>query len=116
MRKLTFTLVLAVIASLTINKTQAANKFWDPNGTTVNQNDSSLWESAKWATSATPTATLVNFVDGDAALFSAGAATLTNGNYTVTANANHTVAGLFNGNVTDATATNLQINGTGTLT
>jgi len=109
-------LAAAVLSVVFAKESRAANHFWDPGGATVASTSTNTWELTKWTTSATPTASTVAWVEGSPAMFSAGASTVTNGNYTVIANANHSVAGIFNGDVTDATSSNLQIKGTGILT
>src|SRR5581483_4704834 len=90
---------------------------WDPQGTTGANpylgNSSGTWESALWSTSQTGQATPGNWVEATAALFSVHAGFGTPA-YTVTMNANHTVAGIFDGPLTPNSAT-VDITGTGTM-
>ncbi len=108
--------VFSLLFALVGERAKAANQFWDPSGVSVPNTSTNTWETTKWTSSATPTASTVAWVEGNPAMFAVGATTVTNGNYTVIANANHTVAGIFNGDVSDATSSNLQIKGTGSLT
>lgn len=99
-----------------LNSAHAALNYWDPGGATVLSTSSETWEHAKWAPTSTPTGSTTTFTEGVAAAFSASAGNATNGTYNVTANANHSIAGIFNGDITDMLSTNLQIKGTGILT
>ena len=96
----------------------AVLSFWDPNGTTPTLTPSGNWEDANWATSAAPSASLGNFVEGTAAGFTTTNTTGggTNGTFTVTVNASHTIAGIFNGAASGTSgSTNVIISGPGTL-
>jgi len=98
---------LVLVLSLLVNQAKA-QPYFDANGATtgsgVTTNGSYSWESAVWSTSPLGTAATINWVDGTFAIFAAGTDAVAL-DYTVTANANHTVAGMF-----------LQSNGGGTVT
>lgn len=106
--------ISAALAGL-IGDARAALNYWDPGGATVLATSTETWEHAKWAPTSAPTASTVNFTEGVAAAFSASSGNATNGTYIVIANANHTIAGIFNGDISDMLSTNLQIQGTGVL-
>ncbi len=102
--------LIGASGTVTIN---SAVIFWDPTGTTVSTSPNGNWEDIAWGLTSSLTASLVNFPEGNAAGFAAG--TSATNTYTVTANANHTVAGMFNGGLSDSACTNLQIKGPGIL-
>jgi autotransporter-associated beta strand protein len=90
--------------------------YWDPTGTTGSAaNTSGTWEGSFWSSAVAGIATPIPFPDGNLPVFSAGVGG--NGNtLTITANANHIVAGVFNGGIVgDTYSTNLTINGPGIL-
>jgi autotransporter-associated beta strand protein len=93
---------LALVFTLLANHARATITTWDPQGTaTQSPYKSSLsqtWENAEWstATSEGGVATPVNWVEGTSALFAVNSGTGTPA-FTVTMNANHTVAGIFDG-------------------
>ncbi len=98
---------------LTYNAGATLN-YWDPTGTTVSATPSGTWEGSVWAPTSALTATPIVFTEGVAAAFAAG--TGATGSYTVTANADHSIAGIFNGGVGgDSTSSGLIINGGGIL-
>src|ERR1043165_7723411 len=75
--------------------------FWDPTGTTLNTTANGSWEGNVWATNGVPTNAPNAFVEGSFVVFSVtgeGATAIT-----CTANADHTVAGIFNGGTGGAT-------------
>ena len=124
MKKLA-TLYSCLCLSLFANNAGATVTTWDPIGAsetpaptspTVGGYTGSLtgtWESSSWGSIETPT-TPGAWVESTAALFACNA----NGNtpaFTVTMNANHTVAGVFNGPLTPDPC-NVTINGTGVMT
>jgi hypothetical protein len=99
---------------LLAHNAEATLNWWDPTGTTVSATPNGTWEGSVWATSSALTATPAAFAEGVAAAFAAG--TGATGSYTVTANANHNIAGIFNGGVGgDSTSSGLIINGAGVL-
>jgi fibronectin-binding autotransporter adhesin len=103
------TLSLCGILAMPAQTARATFTTWDPQGTTggtitsptsggYTGNMSQTWENAEWSTLTTQAgmATPTNWVENTAALFAVQA----NGNtpaFTVTMNANHTVAGIFDG-------------------
>ncbi len=123
MKKL-LTFASCLLLSFAANKAGATYTTWDPQGTTggtvtsptsggYTGSMSQTWENAKWSTSQTGQATPQNWVENTAALFACQA----NGNtpaFTVTMNANHTVAGFFDGPQTPDPCT-LTVTGTGTI-
>jgi autotransporter-associated beta strand protein len=100
------------------NNTQAAVTYWDPQGTTganPNLTDlSGIWETASWSTSGTGQATPVAWIESTAACFAVHSGTGTP-LFTVTANANHNLAGIFNGPLTPDPCL-VVVNGTGVFT
>jgi autotransporter-associated beta strand protein len=98
--------------ALLANNTQAANSYWDINGTTAGAGGatpSGTWESAFWSTDSTGASATATWNEGDFPEFAAG--TDATGSYTVTANSDHTIAGMLM-NTSSGTVT---INGTGIL-
>src|ERR1017187_3720787 len=91
---------LGPVFALLANPAGATVTTWDPQGSnTQNPYLSSLsqtWENAKWSTSQTGQATPVAWVESTAALFAVHTGNGTPA-FTVTMNANHTVAGIFDG-------------------
>ena len=89
-------------ALLANNNATAGLSTWDPQGTTGSTpytgNMSGTWENASWSTAAGQAAQAVpvNWVENNAAVFAANSGLGTPA-FTVTMNANHTVAGIFNG-------------------
>lgn len=90
--------LLGAALILGITRVNAATVYFDVNGATpgsgVTDGGSYSWESAVWSASSAGTSATSTWVDGDFPRFSAGtdAAGKT---YTITASANHTVAGMF---------------------
>ena len=90
--------LLAAALLLTVTRVNAATVYFDVNGTDpgsgVTDGGSYSWESSVWSPSSAGTSATSTWVDGDFPRFSAGtdAAGKT---YTITASANHTVAGMF---------------------
>ncbi len=104
-----------LLLSLLANNAGAADNYWDPTGTTVSATPSGNWEDNAWSTVAAGSATPGAFQEGIIAAFSAG--TSGSGNFTVTVNSTHTIAGIFNGGISGTTAsTGLIITGPGILT
>src|ERR1039458_1308459 len=95
---------LALLFCLVANHAGAAITTWDPQGSNTQNfytgNMSGTWENALWSTltSEGGMATPVNWVEGTAALFAVNSGTGTPA-FTVTMNANHTVAGIFDGSL-----------------
>src|SRR5579872_55780 len=106
-------IIICLVFSLLAHDARATLNYWDPTGTTVTTTPNGTWEGSVWATSATMTATPIVFTEGVAAAFAAG--TGATGSYTVTANTNHNIAGVFNGGLSDSTSSGLIINGPGVL-
>ena len=94
----------------------AAIAYYDPTGTTGNAQTSGPWEGSVWSSSLAGQATPTAWVEGTAAGFSSGVGTAAS-SYVVTANANHTVPGFFNGGIgSPQLKGNLTINGAGIIT
>lgn len=87
--------------------------YWDPTGTTVSATPNGNWEDIAWSPTPALTSSLITFPENNAVGFAAG--TGATGTYTVTANSDHTIAGLFNGGLGDSKG-NVTINGPGILT
>ena len=98
---------LGLLLFLLANHAGATTTTWDPQGTTTTPaycnatcwytgNLTGTWETSKWSTSQTGQATPQAWVEGTAAVFAVHSGTGTPA-FTVTMNANHTVAGMFNG-------------------
>ena len=108
---------LCLLFSLLPNRAGATLTTWDPQGTTGSNpylnSMSGTWESALWSTSQTGQATPQNWVENTAALFAVHTGTGTPA-FTVTMNANHTVAGVFDGPLTPNPCP-VTIQGTGTM-
>ncbi|EEF62267.1 autotransporter-associated beta strand repeat protein [Pedosphaera parvula Ellin514] len=97
---------------------RAVVTYWDPIGTTGANpylgDLSGSWEAASWSTSGTGQATPVAWVDNSAACFAVHSGTGTP-LFTVTANANHNIAGFFDGPLTPNPCPVL-VTGTGVFT
>ncbi|PWU14556.1 MAG: hypothetical protein C5B50_17040 [Verrucomicrobia bacterium] len=107
---------------------QAAVTWWDPEGNwgtyrtyTGATSFTGSWESSKWATNDKGQTTTVAWIENTAAGFAVGAGATNSGNsattvtFTITANSNHTLAGVFDGALSPNSAT-VTISGTGQLT
>jgi len=108
---------LCVLASLLANRAGAAVTTWDPQGSNA-QNPykgslSGTWENNSWSTSQTGQGTPQAWLENTAAQFAVHSGTGTPA-FTVTMNANHTVAGMFSGPLTPNPCT-VTIQGTGTM-
>ena len=106
---------LGVCCCLLLNsKATAAINYWDPTGSSGNSGTTGTWEGSFWSTAVGGTASPGAFAEGSLPVFSAGVGTagLT---YTITANANHTIAGLFNGGINGDRWGNVTVNGPGIL-
>src|ERR1017187_4198792 len=88
---------------LLANYARAGISTWDPQGSNTQNyylgSLSQTWENNEWSTSQTGQATPGAWVEGNAALFAVHSGTGTPA-FTVTMNANHTVAGIFDGSLT----------------
>src|ERR1035438_10842844 len=110
MKKLILLGTCLLLSLLARNAGAYTGSSWDPLGTTqppaptspttggFTGNLTGTWETASWSTSTTEAAqaTPQTFVESEAACFAVNA----NGNtpaFTITMNANHTVAGIFDG-------------------
>ncbi|MGZ4972049.1 MAG: beta strand repeat-containing protein, partial [Limisphaerales bacterium] len=116
MKKLSLAALLTAVLAIVPNAAHAQRSYWDPGGATVANTSSATWENALWQTVASgsspaPSGTgLTTFTEtGLCGFICTNGTGAVLGTYTVTMNANHTVAGIFNGNLTDAVSTNLQI-------
>ncbi|PWU17901.1 MAG: hypothetical protein C5B50_10260 [Verrucomicrobia bacterium] len=94
---------------------RAAVTYWDPQGTAAGNpytgNMSGTWENSSWSASSAGTASPVPWVEGNAAVFGVHTGNGTPA-YTITMNANHNIAGAFDGSLTP-NACDVTINGTG---
>ncbi len=92
--------------------------YWDPQATSganpYTGNMSGIWENSKWSTSSAGQASPTTWVDGKAACFGVHTGTNTPA-YTVTMNADHVVAGFFNGALVP-NACDVTITGSGVIT
>ena len=117
---------LALVFSLLANHARATFTTWDPQGTVTTPNThysgsssfytgnlSQTWENAEWSTSQTGQASPQTWIEGNDAVFAVHTGTGTPA-FTVTMNANHTVAGIFDGPETPNPC-QVTISGTGTL-
>ena len=94
----------------------AAVTYWDPKGVVAVPTTLDLtgtWENNVWSTASGGAATGVAWVESTAACFGVGTGKGTPA-FTVTVNANHTVAGFFNGNLAPNSC-NVTLIGPGTL-
>src|ERR1039457_2099711 len=110
---------LVLLFCLLANHVGATVTTWDPQGSNTQNfylgNLSGTWENAKWSTTeGVGLATPVNWVESTAAEFAVHSGTGTPA-FTVTMNANHTVAGMFSGPLTPNPCP-VTITGTGTMT
>jgi hypothetical protein len=133
---------LGLAVALLANHARAAVTYWDPEGTYTPTAPSKAytgptsshtppvpgtmigtWETTSWSTAGGGTATPVAWVENTAACFGVGGGSTNNPNgtpdstvtFTVTMNSPHTIAGMFNGNLTP-NATHVTINGAGSIT
>jgi hypothetical protein len=114
----TLTAIVCILLTLLASPAGAALSYWDPEGRTGTDayfpgvNLAGSWESTLWArngagASGRPadqgTNAPVAWTDGDAAVFGVGVGATNSGTaasttaFTVTANANHNIAGIFDG-------------------
>jgi autotransporter-associated beta strand protein len=102
---------------IAIASTNSTIYYWDPQGTTGGNpytgSMSGTWENNKWSYGATGLGSPVGWVEGKAALFGVHTGTGTPP-YTVTMNANHVVAGFFDGPLTPNSC-DVTIQGSGTV-
>jgi fibronectin-binding autotransporter adhesin len=107
------------LSSLLVNQTRAGVDYWDPQGTSGSNpytgDMSGSWEGSVWSTASAGQATPTTWTENNAASFAvhSGAGTPA---FTVTMNANHTVAGIFDGSIVPNTPAEVTINGTGIMT
>ncbi len=101
-------LVLALSASNAL----AAFSYWDPQGRGAGGPVNGTWENLDWSPNSTGSTTPVAWGENNAAVFAVGG----NGStpFTVTMNASHTVAGIFNPH-NGAGPCSVTISGTGTM-
>jgi hypothetical protein len=105
--------VFGFVLALLANPARASIDYWDPTGTMPICSPNGTWENASWVQSPALSAGEVNFTEGSLAVFGAGTAATCA--YTVTANANHTIAGIYDSGVLGTAIGNVTINGIGTL-
>src|ERR1035441_2831891 len=112
---------LGLAFALLANHAGATVTTWDPQGASTQSpyytgHLDGTWENASWAAGDTGVgqASPVNFVEGDAAEFAVNSGTGTPA-FTVTMNANHTVAGIYSGPLADNPCP-VTITGPGTMT
>lgn len=112
--------VLATIAAMGVslpfaNPTRAAVTYWDPQGTTGANpfigSMSGTWETNKWSTSSSGSATPVAWIEATAPDFAVHSGIGTPA-YTVTMNSDHNIAGAFDGSLTP-NSSDVTIQGTG---
>ena len=117
---------LCLLFGLLANHAVAVTTTWDPQGTVTTPNThysgsssfytgslAQTWENAEWSTSQTGQATPQAWAENTAAVFAVHTGTGTPA-FTVTMNANHTVAGIFDGPLTPNPC-QVTIAGTGTM-
>ena len=106
---------LGLSSFLLANFAHAAVDYWDPQGTTGSNpytgDMTGTWENSLWSTSNTGVASPTGWVEADAAGFGVNTGIGTPA-YTVTMNANHEIAGVFDGSLTP-NSSQVTINGTG---
>src|ERR1039458_6288171 len=134
---------LGLVVALLANHARAAVTYWDPEGTYTafpaaytGQASTATppfpgtlagtWENALWSTANTGQATPVAWIESNAACFAIGAGATNSGSaastttFAITMNANHTVAGMFDGTLPNTTsgmgACDVTIQGAGTIT
>ncbi|MGD0259217.1 MAG: hypothetical protein ABSD29_05255 [Verrucomicrobiota bacterium] len=114
---------LGLLFCLLANHAGAAVTTWDPEGTTTTPSNgtyytgnlSQTWENNEWNTATRGgTNTPTKWAENTAVLFAAYSGTGTPA-FTVTMNANHTVAGIFDGPLSAANPCEVTITGTGTM-
>jgi autotransporter-associated beta strand protein len=112
-------IALGLACALVANHARAAVSYWDPQGTSGSNpytgSLSGTWENADWTTVSGGVATPGSFVEGNAAGFAVHGG-LGCPAFTITMNANHTVAGIFDGSLVSGSAVTVTINGAGTMT
>src|ERR1019366_9338263 len=129
---------LGLVVALLANHARAAVTYWDPEGTYtgipatyIGQVSSQTppfpgtlagtWETASWSTAGGGQATPVAWVESIAACFAVGAGATNSGSaasttaFTITMNANHTVAGFFDGPLSPDSC-KVTVQGAGTMT
>ena len=133
---------LGLAVALLANHARAAVTYWDPEGTYaaystnviyMGQSSSKTppvpgtlagtWETTSWSTAGGGAAAPVAWVENTAACFAVGGGSTNKPNgtpdstvtFTITMNSPHTIAGMFNGNLTP-NATHVTINGVGPIT
>ena len=97
MKKLVLLLRCLCLIAIAENAQAATSLYWDIDGPTAGAGGGAIptgnWEANSWSTSSAGTASSTAWVEGDFPRFAAG--TTATGNYIVTANNNHTIAGMF---------------------
>ncbi len=107
--------VLGLSLFLLANFARAGIDYWDPQGTSGPTpflgSMSGTWENNDWSTSNAGVASPTSWIEGDAAAFAINTGFGTPA-FTVTMNANHSIAGVFDGSLSPK-ASQVTINGTG---
>ncbi len=106
---------LCLVFALLANIANAQILYFDANGSTAGSGvivpgGDYSWESPLWTTSSGGTTVTANFVEGSFAYFAAGSDSIAS--YTVTANADHSIGGMY---FSTGTTNTLTINGSGVL-
>jgi fibronectin-binding autotransporter adhesin len=106
---------LCLSSVLMANFARAAVDYWDPQGTTGSNpftgSMTGTWENSSWSTASGGTASPTGWVETDAAVFGVHTGIGTPP-FTVTMNANHEIAGVFDGPLAPNSCS-VTINGTG---
>jgi autotransporter-associated beta strand protein len=105
-----------LFALLASNVAAQTTYYWDTNGSTQGSGGPSPngnWEDQNWTTDSTGSSPTVNWVEGSFPVFSAG--TDATGSYTITANNNHTIAGMEVLSGILGTGNGVTVNGPGVL-
>lgn len=117
----------ALAAAVSASSARAVTTyFFDENGSTAGSGLTTggtyTWEDAAWTTTVDGTGTPATWVESNFPRLAAGADATTTTNYTITANANHTITGIFLDNGTGVTGASsgkgggtVTINGPGVL-
>ncbi|HYV27762.1 MAG TPA: GH25 family lysozyme, partial [Candidatus Eisenbacteria bacterium] len=111
------TLTNTMVAIANSNAANSTIYYWDPQGTTgttpYSNSMSATWENAKWSYQSSGLGAPTNWVEGRAACFGVHTGIGTPA-YTVTMNANHIVAGFFDGALAPNSC-DVTIQGSGTI-
>jgi autotransporter-associated beta strand protein len=107
-----------LIQSYVVSTTNATIYYWDPQGTNggnpYTNSMTGSWEGNLWTSNSAGQASLVKWPEGGCVCFGVNTGLGTPA-FTVTANSNHTFAGMFDGPL-NPNSCNVTVNGTGILT